>query len=270
MKVTVAMCVYKPKESFLREAIMSVSHQRLPVDKFLIVIDDTQPETMYLVKKILKEEWRAQRPVQVIINTTNLGLSASRNIALDNTSSKWILFLDQDDVLYKSAISNAAKLVRETSGSIAALFSTANIIDDESNVRGKYMDFIQERLTSCPELLLGLCFLPLPTTFINMNVVKSLGISFKKSWKIVEDFAFWLELGSDGRVYSFKCYEGPAAGHRIHSENTSHDEVMYQSEHAQLYSQLLLDRKNEQWESLIIQKANAYMANVRTLRGKYV
>ena len=195
MKATVAMCVYKPKESFLREAIMSVAYQALPVEKFLIVIDEEQPETMYLVNKILKEEWRAQRPVQVIKNTANLGLSASRNIALDNTKSKWILFLDQDDLLYKSAISNAAKLVGEAGSNIAALFSTANIIDEKSTVRGRYMDFIQERLTSSPELLLSLCFLPLPTTFINMDVVKSLDIRFEKRWKSVEDFAFWLALG---------------------------------------------------------------------------
>lgn len=87
--VTVYTCVYNGAQ-YLEQCIASVKSQ-LYVDLDYIIVDDASTDG---TNKILEKH---QGFAKVIRNETNLGLSASSNVALSNARTDFIIRLDADD-----------------------------------------------------------------------------------------------------------------------------------------------------------------------------
>jgi teichuronic acid biosynthesis glycosyltransferase TuaG len=81
--------------SHIVETLDSVKKQRYTNWEIIIVNDCSTDHTVSLVNQIAEE---VSNPVKIITNKTNLGVSVSRNVAVDNASGLWLALLDSDDV----------------------------------------------------------------------------------------------------------------------------------------------------------------------------
>lgn len=265
MKFTVGCCVYRPDHDFLREAFASIKSQVRQVDEILVVIDDASIQSFLFTQDLCDEFDFSSLNFRIIFNKQNLGLSRSRNLVLRDAVGDYVLFLDQDDKLHNDCIDNADQYLR-CHDKCALLFSCCNLINANSEYIGKYMEHLQSNVCCGLKELINLCFLPLPTVLINVEMSRRVEVWFSERWKVVEDYAFWFDMVEQ---YGEKClhyYEGPVASYRLHDSNTSHDRIGYEREHAALYARLLLNSNYQTHWQQIMSKVNFHHTRFMTLQ----
>ncbi|MBP3262322.1 glycosyltransferase family 2 protein [Pseudobutyrivibrio sp.] len=114
--VSIIVPVYNTGE-YLRVCLQSVIAQETTAKYEIIVVNDGSTDEVTLA--FLKEYENLEQDNMVIITKANGGLSDARNIGIDKSHGKYLVFVDSDDYisenaiesLYKSAINNNADIV---------------------------------------------------------------------------------------------------------------------------------------------------------------
>ena len=107
--VSIIVPIYKTNIQYVKECLNSVVKQTYPKDKMEIVICVDGNDEKYnshlndVMHKIDKVE------IKVIPNEKHYGLGVSRNKAIEASRGDWILILDSDDILEKTAIEKLIK-----------------------------------------------------------------------------------------------------------------------------------------------------------------
>jgi len=96
LRFSVIMCAYN-LEKIVDTAIESVLNQTFENYELIIVNDGSKDNTLGTLKKFEK---KSNGKIKIINNEKNLGLSASRNIAIKEAKGEYIVHLDGDDNLY--------------------------------------------------------------------------------------------------------------------------------------------------------------------------
>ena len=126
--VSIVIPVYNV-EKYLRQCLDSVIMQTYRSLEILI-IDDGSTDTS---GEICDEYGAIDNRVKVF-HTENRGLSASRNIGLDNASGEYIAFIDSDDWYDEDAIYMSIEVAEKSNADIVC-FQYAREYDDVSNVQ---------------------------------------------------------------------------------------------------------------------------------------
>lgn len=109
-RFSVLMPVYNPAPQLLDKAIQSVRNQDYPYWELCIADDaSTNPGVHDVILGHAKEDDR----IKIIFRKENGHISAASNSALELAKGDFIAFLDHDDLLHPSALSLAAKLLKE-------------------------------------------------------------------------------------------------------------------------------------------------------------
>ena len=106
--LTIIIPVYKIRETYLRECIDSIIMQNHQGCKVLL-IDDGSPDNC---GKIC-DEYAQNNSFIEAIHQENKGVSVARNLGLDNTSTKWVAFVDADDWLSSDYINGLKNLLNK-------------------------------------------------------------------------------------------------------------------------------------------------------------
>ena len=96
------------KEFFLQETINSVLSQNY-INWKLIIIDNCSTDNS---KKII-EKFRVNKKVDIIYLKKNMGASFSRNLGIRLSNSKYIAFLDADDIWTPKKLEGQIKFMEE-------------------------------------------------------------------------------------------------------------------------------------------------------------
>lgn len=111
-------------EAYLHECLDSILGQTF-VDFEVICVDDSSRDSSL---KVLNEYAGKDRRVKVIRNSYNMGLSCVRNIGLNQANGKYILFLDSDDFLARSALERMYSVAEEMGAEVLS-FSSQTIYE---------------------------------------------------------------------------------------------------------------------------------------------
>lgn len=87
-------------EKYVRQAVESVLIQDV-ADVEILVIDDASSDDSIIAVSQLKD-----KRIKLIRNKCNIGVSASRNIALNQAHGEWVQFLDADDLIEPTKFSS--------------------------------------------------------------------------------------------------------------------------------------------------------------------
>ena len=98
LKISVIVPVYKVEEYLDRcvKSIVEQTHKNLEI----ILVDDGSPDNC----PMMCDKWAEKDSRIKVIHKKNEGVSAARNIGLDNAKGEYIGFVDSDDYLEKEAI----------------------------------------------------------------------------------------------------------------------------------------------------------------------
>lgn len=86
-------------EKYISRCLKSVASQTYKNLRILIVNDGSTDNTLSIVNEFCKNEPRAQ-----VIDQSNKGIGATRNLCLDNLKGDYFYFLDSDDYISENAI----------------------------------------------------------------------------------------------------------------------------------------------------------------------
>ena len=137
---TIILPIYNTREEWLKRALDSIEQQECKEDIEVVIINDAGSKDY---KEILKNY---TFDMIVIDNKENIGQGLSRQVGIDNSTGKWITFLDHDDEfnptcfkpIKEDIIKSECIFVYSTQSLIANNYEFANkkefVVEDSSSV----------------------------------------------------------------------------------------------------------------------------------------
>ena len=98
--LTLAICVYN-KELYIEATLNSVLQQTMQNFHLLIVDDSSTDNSVTIIKKYFEQN---QREYELVEFEENKGFGYARHFAERHAQTKYMMFLDSDDILYPYAI----------------------------------------------------------------------------------------------------------------------------------------------------------------------
>lgn len=179
---------FKNKVQYLFSALMSVFNQSYKNYNIIIIYDNDDKTDLKKIKKFLKDNYRSKsKLVKFEVNKRNLGAGYSRNKGIKKSKSKYIAFLDADDLWKKNKLKVQIKFMEKNK----KVFSHTSyyIIDEKNKVIkfriAKSKIYFNELLKSCD---IGLSTVMLQRKFFVKNNLFFPNINTK------EDFVLWLKV----------------------------------------------------------------------------
>ena len=174
-------------EKYIEEAISSVMKQD-EKEFNIICVDDCSTDRTY---EILLELEKKYNQITVLKNENNKGIAATRNRAIAQSSSEYIAFFDNDDIMppYRLKICKEYLEANPDVGVVAGNY----LIFDES---GSKKIVQKSKLYTAAQVRSELPFvniIPNGTTLIRRSILEKNNISFQESYGI-EDYLFYSEI----------------------------------------------------------------------------
>jgi len=138
--------VYDPPEDALREMITSVQNQTFG-DWELILVDDHSPSPHVL--EVLRDAAARDPRIRLVERTENGRIVVASNDGLRIAAGEWIVLLDHDDLLARTALQRAAEAI-DHDPEIDYLYTDEDKVDADGHHRDAFYkpDWSPERLRS--------------------------------------------------------------------------------------------------------------------------
>lgn len=115
--ITIAIPVYNV-ERYIEKSLLSALNQDFSLPYEILIINDSSPDNSMDIVHRLKKEHSKGNIIRIIDLTQNIGLGEVRNVAINETKSKYLYFLDSDDwmssdclrLLYEKAENSGAEI----------------------------------------------------------------------------------------------------------------------------------------------------------------
>ena len=188
--VSIVMPAYNA-EKYIREAIQSVLCQTYEEWELLVIDDCSTDGTYSVVEKMSKDDDR----IKLYKNQQNMGVSQSRNKAVELARGEWIAFLDSDDAWMPEKLSKQVSIAK-TASDMVICYTASSFIDDD----GKPYDYVMEvEETISYKTLLSKNLISCSSVMIRSSVMKQIKMP---SDKMHEDYYVWLKvLREGGKAY---------------------------------------------------------------------
>lgn len=201
--ISIILCCYN-SEIFLRETLESIKNQTYTNYELIIVDDGSTDNTNSILKNFIL--LNKQLNIKLLTQKNN-GLPSSRNLAILNSSFKWISIIDHDDLWEKNKLEEQISQIKKNkncnlffsdfkvSSSYNSRFSIArneeNYNPHELNM-GKKNGFIN--------LAIKGCFIGSSTVTFNKKIIKNIGY-FDKKYIFLTDYIFFLKVAEKYDMY---------------------------------------------------------------------
>lgn len=196
-------------EKYIGETIESVLNQTYKNWEMLIINDCSTDNGADIVKKYQKLDKR----IKLFSNTTNKGVSYSRNYGIEISAGKYIAFLDSDDLWSNTKLQKQVAFMEEKN--IILSYTSYDKINEDGGKRGtiKVPDKLDynELLKNC---LIGL----LTSMYRKDSLFKFRFINSK-----CEDYIFWLNIlkeidyayGIEESLCTYRVIKGSRSSNKI-------------------------------------------------------
>lgn len=188
--VSVVIPVYNVSD-YLERCLHSVVNQSYRNLEIILVDDGSTDNSSIICDRYAKKDRRI-----TVFHQSNQGVSAARNIALNEASGDFVVFVDSDDFLFPDSISNRLKAMNEAydlvMGRIQRVDETGAIIDEsrfEKQPTVNKIAFLEELFNEEACGYQGFLF----DKMFRAQIIKENSIIFNTKVKINEDRLFVFE-----------------------------------------------------------------------------
>ncbi|MDD6054935.1 MAG: glycosyltransferase family 2 protein [Helicobacter sp.] len=204
-KVSVILTTYN-REYFFSESIESILDQDYPNLEIIISDDGSSDNTFNIACEYANEH----NNIKVVQNIRTRGSAGNRNNGLDNATGDLVMLLDDDDLLFKEAISQMVQTYLAFSKQYGIIIANCTRSDD-GFLSGKGVD--ESREISFKEVLSG----NLEGEFITLFERKLLGQKrFNENLQRGNMGLLWLKLHKQAACFYL---HKPLKFYRIHAES---------------------------------------------------
>jgi glycosyltransferase involved in cell wall biosynthesis len=213
------LVITRNHEAYIDEALRSVSMQTLR-DFEVVVIDDCSSDRT--VERI--RSWMSRTPLDVhlIVNERNLGICATKNVALRACRGEFVAGLSGDDYCEPCRLDRQYALFRTLDRSVAVVFGKARIVSEAGDELGVWFESsgVVPDGEIFDELIRG-NFLPAPTAMVRRDVIEEVG-GYDPTL-FYDDYDLWLRIAARYRfrylpevLTNYRLVDTGASRHRAH------------------------------------------------------
>ena len=187
---------------YIFEAIESVMAQTIKPRHFIIVDDGSTDGTGREIRK------RYGSQVE-LVEVEKGGVSRARNIGTFRVATKYVAFLDDDDLFLPEKLEKQLQAC-DSQPSAVMVFSAAQCIDPQ----GSLLHIVRSSMTGItfPESLLGNDFTLPSSVMVSVEAIRSAG-AFHEALRLSEDFDFFVRISQVGTsIY----LDEPLIHYRVH------------------------------------------------------
>lgn len=170
-------------ERFVKETIFSVINQTYSNWELLFVDDNSNDQSLNIVKEIAKTEKR----IRIFENKENMGAAYSRNLAIQNAKGKWIAFLDSDDIWDKYKLEKQINFMEQYDYHFS--FTKYDEIDEANNPLN--IEVTGPRVVNKRKMF-NYCYLGCLTVMYDSDIVGIIQINNNIAKR--NDYALWLKV----------------------------------------------------------------------------
>lgn len=192
--ISVVMSTFN-REQYLEESINSILNQTFQDFEFIIVDDGSTDNTQKILSK-----YKDHPKIHILRNSTNLGLAASRNKAIDIAKGYWIAFQDDDDISHPKRLELQFKYLN-AHPEIKLLGSRAEFTDNNLNTFAFWdVPETHEEIKRLIKWESPFCH---PAVVFQTDSIRLIG-KYRVKLNLVEDYDLWLRS-----VEKFKTHNLP-------------------------------------------------------------
>lgn len=204
ISISVLMPVYN-SEKFLLETVQAVINQSY-TDWELILVDDGSTDNS---KEICTKFMNDNKRIKYIFQE-NLGVSHTRNVALENAQGKYIVFVDSDDLIHEDYLKLLVSSIEKNNSDISVCNFIERKISNTGNIEDINREFYPKEVMEMSEMksyimdfgnsgLLN----PLWNKIYKRKIIENNNITFDEKVETGEDFIFNLQYLRKTRKISF-------------------------------------------------------------------
>ena len=178
--ISIVVTYYK-KKKFIKKTLNSILRQNYNKFEIIFVYDDNDKKDLKYIKDILKPF----KTKKLIINSNNLGVAKSRNLAIKYCKGRYIAFIDSDDLWKKNKLQHQYNFMKKKSSLFT--FTSYDVINENDKIiksRKVNLDAEYNKLSKSN-------FIGLSTVMIDKKLFSKIVFP---NLKTQEDFALWLSL----------------------------------------------------------------------------
>ncbi len=188
MKSISIIIPYYKKEKYFEKTINSILNQTFRDFEVLIIFDEENLDNLGFIKRIAKRDKR----IKIFLNRKNYGAGVSRNIGIGKSESKYIAFIDADDIWDKNKLKIQYNFMKKKN--LLVTHTSYQIINEKGVPTSNRL----ARELSYRDLLKS-CDIGLSTVMLNKKVLKK-NLLFP-DLKTKEDYVLWLKLAKKGTIF---------------------------------------------------------------------
>lgn len=176
-------------ELYINRCLDSLLKQTYKNIEIIIVDDGSKDNSLQLIKDYANKDSRIK-----IYTQSNQGPSVARNTGLDNSTGKYIMFVDADDFIDKNMVANMVEGIKDDKNTLVLCDNSEiwinktderKLFDTDNNHINK-VEVIKAIASGRAGLVCGKLF--------NKNIIKEHNIKFDKEIKMCEDQIFFLNI----------------------------------------------------------------------------
>lgn len=201
---------------YLPETLESVLNQSFTDFEVLIINDGSYDNII---------EWAAQieDPRVKFISQKNQGVSAARNLGIENARGEYIAFLDADDLWDSTKLEKQLKLFQKNPDS-GLIHTEMALIDEESKLLGR--KFTSNVEGNALKQLLEQNTIVTSSVIVRRSCLETVG-NFDNNLTSSEDWELWVRIAS---VYPIALIKEPLVFYRQHPNNTTNNWQMLEQD----------------------------------------
>lgn len=179
---------YKNNLDYLLLALKSIFKQSYKNFKILIVYDDEDKSDLFKIKKFFKNTvFKRKISYKIIVNKYSLGAGYARNVGIKKSTTKYLAFLDSDDIWDKNKLNIQINFMEKNN----ILFShTSYHVIDSNN---KIISSRSARKKMIFQDLIKSCDIGLSTVIVSSSLLSKGKLMFPRI-KTKEDYVLWLQI----------------------------------------------------------------------------
>lgn len=120
-------------EAFIGQTLDSVLSQTYKNIEVLVVNDGSQDRTAEIVDSIAQKDHRV-----ILLQQSNVGVAAARNLAIQNSCGEYIAPIDADDIWFPQKLEKQMQLMLKADSCVGLVYAWSVYIDEKSLIIGTY------------------------------------------------------------------------------------------------------------------------------------